>query len=59
MTTRHLLGLLCSGNVWVTHENGCRIDFVFLLDSQQDQEPTAEKIIEDIAAYVRNAPVSS
>jgi hypothetical protein len=59
MKTRHLLGLLCSGNVWVTHGNGCRIDFIFLLDSQQDQGPTVEKTIEDIAAYVRDAPVSS
>jgi hypothetical protein len=59
MKTRQLLDLLCSGKLWVTRGIGCRIDFIFLLDKQQDEKPAMEKMIEDFAGYVRDAPVSS
>jgi hypothetical protein len=57
--TRQLLDLLYSGKTWVARGIGCRIDFIFLLDKQQDERPTMEKMIEDFAGYVRDAPVSS
>jgi hypothetical protein len=58
-TTRQLLDLLCSGKTWVTRGIGCRIDFFFLLDKQQDKEQAMEKIVKDFTAYVRDLPVSS
>ena len=58
MKTRQLLDLLCTGKVWITHGNGCRIDFTFLVDGLQDEKLIMEKIIEDLAAHVRDLPVS-
>lgn len=59
MKARQLLDLLCSGKTWVSRGIGCRIDFIFILDKQQDEKPAMEKMIEDFAGYVRDAPVSS
>ena len=59
MKTRQLLDLLCSGKIWVTSGIGSRIDFLFILDKQLDGKPAIEKMIENFAASVRVAPVSS
>lgn len=59
MKTRQLLDLLCSGKIWVTRGVSCRIDFVILLDKQQDEKQAMEKMVQDFAGYVRDAPVSS
>jgi hypothetical protein len=59
MKTRQLLDLLCSSKTWVTRGAGYRIDFLFVLDKQQDGKPATEKMIENFAASVRGAPVSS
>jgi len=59
MKTRQLLDLLCSGKPWVTRGPGYRIDFLFVLGTQQDGKPATEKMIENFAASVRGAPVSS
>jgi hypothetical protein len=59
MKIKHILDLLCSGNVWVAHRSGCQFDFVIRLDSELEKEPGIEKMIQDVAAYVQETPVST
>jgi hypothetical protein len=54
-----LLDLICSGKVWVTRGNGCRLDFTIHCKGLHNDEMLVGKIVEDLGLYIRHAPVSS
>jgi hypothetical protein len=53
-----LLALLCSGTLWVTRGNGCRLEFTILLDGQKVDQQSRETMIQNLSYYLQDAPVS-